>query len=64
MVRTLGFHCRGMGLIPDGVKTSNQSKIKHALYKTELCDWDKVKQLNWLELVGKTERVEEGRGQE
>ena len=56
-----------MGLVPDQVKTSNQSKIKHALYKTELCDWDTVKQLNWLELVERekvTERVEEGRGQE
>ena len=52
-----------MGLIPDWVKTSNQSKIKHAVYKTELRDWDTVKQLNWLELV-ESERVEEGRGQE
>ena len=54
-------------MIPDEVKTSNQSQIKYALYKTELCDWDKVKQLNWLELVEServTERVEEGRGRE
>lgn len=29
----------------------------------EFCDWAEVKQLNWLEMMGKTERVEEYRAE-